>query len=275
MATVHAISGGRGLFGIGRGDGSYGNIGERPPGVDGFARYLRRVQAYLRGEEVELANGFHSAMRKTFTFDSAMGGSKPPVDVACTGPRMIRIGAELGDSVSFAVGADQRRLRACIALARQARADAGLDPDRFSLGAYVQMAVAEGSAIGAARDLLHSMVLIHAHFSAYGGRVLDETAIEDRRPMLAAAQAERDHRMRAWGSAESSGSRYASKNILDPDFIHRFAIIGPPEYCAERLIGLVDLGLDRIFIGTRNGTSDLDERNSIRIAEEVFPLVRA
>jgi 5,10-methylenetetrahydromethanopterin reductase len=136
------------------------------------------------------------------------------------------------------------------------------------------MAVAEGSEIATARDLLHSLVLIHAHFSAYDGRVLVDTAVEDREPMLAAARAERDHRHESQRSSGSSSARYASKDVLDPDFIDRFAIIGPASYCADRLAELVDLGLDRIFIGTRNGASDLDERNTIRIAEEVFPLVR-
>ena len=74
---------------------------------------------------------------------------------------------------------------------------------------------------------------------------------------------------------EWQADRYSSSRILDTDFRDRFAVIGPADYGAERIGELVDLGLDRIYIGTRKGTADLDERNTLRSGEQVLMLVRA
>jgi hypothetical protein len=51
-------------------------------------------------------------------------------------------------------------------------------------------------------------------------------------------------------------------------------VAGPPAYCAERLREIVDLGIRRIFIGTRAVGVDLDEVNSDRVGREVLPLLR-
>ncbi|HMC42702.1 MAG TPA: LLM class flavin-dependent oxidoreductase, partial [Acidimicrobiales bacterium] len=52
IATVQAESGGRAVLGIGRGDSSLAHLGLAPAAVSAFARYVERVQAYLRGAEV-------------------------------------------------------------------------------------------------------------------------------------------------------------------------------------------------------------------------------
>jgi 5,10-methylenetetrahydromethanopterin reductase len=52
IATVQAESDGRAMLGIGRGDSALAHIGYAPASVPVFERYLRRVQGYLRGEEV-------------------------------------------------------------------------------------------------------------------------------------------------------------------------------------------------------------------------------
>jgi alkanesulfonate monooxygenase SsuD/methylene tetrahydromethanopterin reductase-like flavin-dependent oxidoreductase (luciferase family) len=59
------------------------------------------------------------------------------------------------------------------------------------------------------------------------------------------------------------------------ELIDRFAIAGSAEYCAERLREIVDLGIERVYIGTRAVGVDLDERNANRIGREVLPLARA
>ena len=58
-------------------------------------------------------------------------------------------------------------------------------------------------------------------------------------------------------------------------FVDRFGIIGTPEYCASRLQEIVDLGITRIYIGTRGVGVDPLETNTVRIAREVLPLVRS
>jgi hypothetical protein len=59
------------------------------------------------------------------------------------------------------------------------------------------------------------------------------------------------------------------------ELIDRFAIAGPAEYCAERLQEIVDLGIGRVYIGTRAVGVDLDEANTDRIGREVISLLQA
>jgi hypothetical protein len=58
------------------------------------------------------------------------------------------------------------------------------------------------------------------------------------------------------------------------ELIDRFAIAGPAERCAQRLQEIVELGIRRVYIGTRAVGVDLAETNAARIGRDVLPLVR-
>ena len=49
--------------------------------------------------------------------------------------------------------------------------------------------------------------------------------------------------------------------------------MGSAEHCAERLQQLLDVGITRIYIGTRGVGIDIDEVNTRRIGREVLPLL--
>src|SRR3954467_8836303 len=57
ISTLQAESGGRMVLGIGRGDSSLAHLGYAPASLAVFRRYLERLQAYLRGEEVPFDPG--------------------------------------------------------------------------------------------------------------------------------------------------------------------------------------------------------------------------
>ena len=82
IATVHAESDGRAVLGIGRGDSSLAHLGLSPAPPAVFARYLERLQGYLRGDEVPFdvevdAAGSHRPTRW------AWREARPPA--GCTG----------------------------------------------------------------------------------------------------------------------------------------------------------------------------------------------
>ncbi len=122
------------MLGIGRGDSSLAHLGLAPAPVDVFARYVARLQGYLRGDDVafdvadgrgELASSdaLHLAGGPTASRLHWLGQhDKVPVDVAATGPRVIAVAARLADRVTFAVGADPARLRWAVHEARAANA---------------------------------------------------------------------------------------------------------------------------------------------------------
>jgi len=140
IASVDRVSNGRAVLGIGRGDSALAHLGPAPSKLAPFARYLRQLQTYLRGESVpfddidippetappmsalELADAAPASR-----IDWIAQGRKVPVEVAASGPRVIAIAARHADRVMFALGADEERIAWGIETARQARRDAGLD----------------------------------------------------------------------------------------------------------------------------------------------------
>jgi 5,10-methylenetetrahydromethanopterin reductase len=283
IATVHAESRGRAVFGVGRGDSALAHLGLSPAPVARFEQYMRQLQGYLAGEEVPftVAADTVAADEMHSSDDLAMAGgpsasrlrwivgsplAKVPVDVAASGPKVIALAARLAERVTFAVGADVDRVAWAIDVARRARADAGLSPDGLGLGVYVPVLVHPDRAV--ARIHISGGLASYARFSVMHGTVNGPADAPSRDVLTAVHDAyDMEHHFRH-GSPQST--------VLTDDVIDQFGIAGPPEYCIERLSQLVALGLDKLFI--LGGGIDLD-RDAARAShtafvEEVLPVLR-
>ena len=275
--SVDAVSGGRMTFGIGRGDSALAHLGRSPGRVKHFETHLRHVQAYLRGEavpfdeiempnevapvvdELELADGPGTSRINWLRPDAR----KVPVEVAATGPRVIGISAVHAERVMFAVGADLERIQWGIDVARQARRDAGLDPDGVAFGAYVNCVCHPD--LDTARELIKGAVSIFARFSVMHGTVVGP-ASDDTRESL--------HTLHdAYDMGSHSRNESAQAATLTPEFIDRFGVVGPPDRCIERLAALRDLGLDKVLIAAQFQLDDTDEGVAARslMEAEVLP----
>jgi 5,10-methylenetetrahydromethanopterin reductase len=62
---------------------------------------------------------------------------------------------------------------------------------------------------------------------------------------------------------------------LTPDFIERFAIVGPPDRCTERLLELARCGLERFIVVGPGYFPEGGGANRSLFATEVAPAVRA
>jgi len=260
-ASVHALSGGRMVLGIGRGDSSLFHLGQEPAPVGAFATYLQRLQGYLRGAPVDL-DGFESTNR----WIASSGLAKVPVDVAATGPQVVRVAARTADRVTFAVGANPERLTECIGWARQARHDAGLDPDGQSYGAWVN--VVPGDDVAQCRQLARGGLATFAHFSSFSGRAAAGTPAQDRDVV------ERLHRSYDREHHTQSGASHTA--LLDDDFVDRWAAVGRPEQCAARLGELVDAGAERLVLIGASADSDREaalRARAVTVAE-ILPVFR-
>ena len=259
IAAVHAASGGRAVLGIGRGDSSLGYLGRKPASVADFETYLRRLRGFLHGDEVDLGD---ATSRNMWIANSDL--PPVPIDIAATGPKVTAIAARLADRVTFAVGADPVRLRDSIELVRKEREAAGLDPSSISVGAYIN-AVAHPD-IGFAREIARGSTATFAHFSGMGGAPTkdgpDATIFE----ALGS-----DYDMAGHAAA---GSAHAA--ALPDDFIDRFAVAGPSEYCVARLSELIEAGAERLVLVPGSRDADRDElvASMARLAAEVLPALR-
>lgn len=266
-ATVNAASGGRFVLGIGRGDSSLAHLGLAPASPAVFERYLVKLQEYLRGSAVE----FDDAGAPVATLGLAGGpsasrihwlstlGSKVPVDVAATGPRVISIAARVADRVTFAVGADPSRLR----WAMETCSEAGTG---VPMGAYVPVVV--NPSREKARELISGGVASFARFSVMHGQVVGPLSDSGRSSL---ATVHRTYDMNQHFTQGSPQSR-----DLPPEVIDTFGIAGPSSYCVERLASLIELGLTKLVImGGGMGMDREDRRLSHELlSTEVLPKLR-
>ena len=278
MATVQSLSGGRARFCLGRGDGAVKVLQQKPMAVAQFDEYLRLLQGYLGRDVVEI-DGIPSTMTRQDDIDPSIALAKPPVDVAATGPKTLELAARSADGVSFSVGAGLDRLRNSINLAHGACRAAGRDVADLELGCYVQVALTDG-ADDSAREAIRGLVVTHARFSGFEAKPSDDVVAQEHAQYRTAVETMeavyRDPRggvARVEGGAPGEIDFYPREAGAD-ELIDQFAIAGPAEYCAQRLREIADLGIARIYIGTRAVGVDLAERNAERIGREVLPLVR-
>jgi 5,10-methylenetetrahydromethanopterin reductase len=250
--TVQEESGGRFVLGIGRGDTALFHLGLQPMPVARFAARVTDLQTYLAGGTV-ITRGHPSRLQ----WLDLTRQPKVPLDVAASGPRVIDFAARTAERVTFAVGADPDRLAWALDLARKAAADAGRDPDALSFGAYVNVGCHPD--VDAARDLIAGGVAAFAHFSAMPGSTGAGLAEGDRAVVAEVG--------RRYDSTRHLSNRADHTDPLAPDFVDRFAVVGAPERCVERLAGLAALGIDRFVV---TGPTFQADREHARTAERLL-----
>ena len=109
LGSLQAESGGRALCGIGRGDSSAAHIGRRNATTAELRTYVEQVRGYLAGQVVQ-----RGAARSAFRWMTPTELGTPialvPIDIACTGPKTIRMAADVADRITFAVGSAPERI---------------------------------------------------------------------------------------------------------------------------------------------------------------------
>ncbi len=259
IASIHQISGGRARLGIGRGDSALFNIGREPAPLALFEDYLSDVQAYLRGEVIT-KGGYPSRLH---WLDAGCPG-KVPLDVAATGPKVIAIAARHAECISFAVGADEERVRWAM---RQARSNRPVGAPQPGFGLYLNVCVDDD--LGRAADLARGLVGVFAHFSGMKRGWEHRADAGDRAVFRDLGEGYDRPRH---GHADAAHARR-----LPVDFIERFAVIGSAERCLARLRALIACGVQRLFIiGPRTDRDgQAAEEAHARFVHEVMPALRS
>lgn len=278
-ATVQSLSGGRAVLGIGRGDSALAHLGHAPDSLAHFERTLQELQALLQGEEVAFSR--HQRLETADNLEALSLGERPtasrlhwlpaglpkvPLDVAATGPRVIAMAAALAERVTFSVGAAPERLVWALDIARQARAERKLEGD-CSYGAQVIVVCHPDTE--AVREAATSFVAPLARFQVIQGDAAGPQTDLDRENFAA---------VRAGYNMTRHGDRIADKvkgANLHWDFVRRFAIVGPPEHCLERLLALHRLGIERFVIVGPGYHPEVDASGPGLFVREVMPALRA
>ncbi|GGC04829.1 LLM class F420-dependent oxidoreductase [Novosphingobium endophyticum] len=273
--TVQAVSGGRAVLGIGRGDSALAYLGFAPARLGRFERDLRNLQTLLRGEEVpfdhlgehvdepsleELPLGARPTGVKLKWLPD--GFAKVPLDVAATGPKVIAMAARIAERVTFSIGADVERVDWALGIARAASAEA------VSYGAQVIVVCHPDD--GAALEVAMSMAPALARFQVMQGEAAGPRGSDDSSSYDA---------IRSGYDMTKHGSAYERNRLthgrLTSGFVRRFAIVGSPDHCTERLLKLRKAGLERfVIVGPGFYPPEWGDAASL-FTREVIPALRA
>ena len=187
-----------------------------------------------------------------------------PVDVAATGPRVIAAAARHVEQVSLAVGGDPERIKWGMDVARQAREQAGLDPE-IAFGAYLPTVVHDDPEV--ALGIGAPGLSLFARFSNMYGDIVGPVTDTQRDVLTKIHDSYDMHGHAREGSAQSAQ--------VTQEFAGSFGVFGPPDYCVQRLGELIELGITRFFIaGTTLDPSHPHSECSERFVSDVAPQLR-
>ena len=270
IASLQAISNGRAVLGIGRGDASLAHIGRAPASVETLSRYTQLVQRYLRGESVAFEELAEFATNAPNLSQLDLGHAPPhsklewlgdmpkvPVEVSATGPRMIADAAIHADGVMLSVGADLERLRWGIDLVRSTRAKAGLDPNGIPVGAWVN--VVAHPDIDIARQLASGWTSVFARFAIMHGKPTGPQTDESIESL--------EHLYNDFDLRDQASSSSIQAQSMSQDFIDNYAIVGTAATCVDRLRQISDLGIHKVIAV---GFADQQEDQNSIVASKTF-----
>jgi 5,10-methylenetetrahydromethanopterin reductase len=270
IASLQAISNGRAVLGIGRGDASLAHIGRAPASVETLSRYTQLVQKYLRGDSIAFEELAEFATNAPNLSQLDLGHTPPnsklewlgdipkvPVEVSATGPRMIADAAIHADGVMLSVGADLDRLRWGIDLVRSTRANAGLNPNGIPVGAWVN--VVAHPDVDIARQLASGWTSVFARFAIMHGKPTGPQTDESIRSL--------EHLYNDFDLRDQASSSSAQAQGMSQDFIDTYAIVGTADTCVERLRQIGDLGIHKVIAV---GFADQQEDQNSIVASQTF-----
>ncbi|HJP39310.1 MAG TPA: LLM class flavin-dependent oxidoreductase [Gammaproteobacteria bacterium] len=233
IMTLQQESGGRAICVIGRGDSSAAHIGMKNATTAQLQTCIERIKAYTSGKTIE-----RNATQSTLRWLQGQDIAPPPIDIACTGPKTIRMAVEVGDRISFAVGSAPERIEWALNTAHEHLQKIGRDRSGISIGAFVNLVcdADEQRAIDLGR-MIAGMV---AHFAG-----MKDAPVDHLPPQLKELAI---HMQSQYDMTHHAQEEASHATGVSDEFVDWFSICGPPEKCRARLRTIVDQGLDHVYL---------------------------
>ena len=233
-ATLHDISDGRMVMGVGRGDSAVRYIGRQPMKVADLEQALSMIHEFMNGREVHWNDK-----------DLQLKWVRPelpeiPMWVAGYGPKALAVAGRVGDGVIIQL-ADPEIITWIMDTARKAAEEAGRDPAQLKciVGAPSHV----GDDLADAREQVRwfpAMVSNHVkdlieRYGTDGSKV--PKALTDY------VQARRFYDYDEHSRVGASHGEFVSDEICD-----RFCVLGSPEQAAAKLKELEEIGVDQFNV---------------------------
>jgi 5,10-methylenetetrahydromethanopterin reductase len=236
IATVDEVAPGRAFFGLGSGDSAILNLAERPATLGDLRAYVECVRAlHTTGESTWQGR----AVRLTWVKRAI------PIYLSAEGPRTLELAGEIADGVIVNVGLEPALVRDAVAHIHAGARRAGRDPSTIDLWTLVRANVTDDVAAGIAEITMELASNAHHvfRFTLEGKHVPAALADAIRRVQKGYQPAAHE----ALG-ASPNAALLDAEPVLRAYLAERFAAVGPPAVCAERLRGVVEAGISGLLV---------------------------
>jgi len=233
-ATLHDISEGRMIMGIGRGDSARRVIGQKPVPVKRFEETLRMIKPFMNGETVQWNDTeLHFPWARTDLPEIEM-------HVAGYGPKVLAIAGRLGDGVIIQL-ADPDIIQWTMSTARKAAEEAGRDPAALKCIVCAPSHISDD--LAHARDQVRWFpAMVSNHVKDLIGRYGADGAVVPR--------ALTDYVPDETGYDYDEHSRAGAKHgaFVSDEICDRFCVLGTPDQAVEKLRELESIGVDQFNV---------------------------
>jgi 5,10-methylenetetrahydromethanopterin reductase len=237
--TLHELSGGRAILGIGAGDSGLRTYGGKPARLAELERAIGIIRALHRGETVDPGEGLARMV--------AARDTRIPIYIAGSGPRILELAGRVGDGAIILVGLDERFIRAAVECVHKGARAAGRDPASVRTVLWVPAAMADDPEVTQS---------VKAHIARIIIRPLPIDLDAEDLKVVQAVKASYDyyHHM-----AEAANHGRAIPDAM----VRRFALAGDPARSRDQVRAAGAAGIHQVAI-IPYGTARFDREATIR-----------
>lgn len=262
IATVQEISGGRAMLGIGTGDSAIYNINERPRGLAGLRDYILTLRSLLAGETAEFgARAVHTR------WTGGLDHPPVPIYISAEGPKTLELAGEIADGVFCGMGLSPEIVALSLDHLRIGAERAGRSLDDIDIWALARVNVGDDLASLADEVCMELASTAHHAFRfTLEGKLVPPDMADAIRAVQSGYQPAHHEDL-----GESPNARLMSDPKLLSYMADRFAVLGTPERCAERIMSIREAGFHQILF-----TGFVEARHALieTLGRDVFPRCR-
>jgi probable F420-dependent oxidoreductase len=232
-ATLHDISNGRMVMGIGRGDSARRYIGQQPVKVAEFERRIGMIKDFMNGREVRWND-------KDLQLKWVRPELPPiPMHVAGYGPKALAVAGRVGDGIVIQL-ADPAIIQWIMSTARKAAGEAGRDPD--ALACIVSAPSHISDDLAASREQVRWFpAMVSNHVMDLVERYGYDSEIPSELTDFVKARKFYDYNQHSRVGA--THGEFVTDEICD-----RFCVLGTPDQATAKLNELESIGVDQFNI---------------------------
>ena len=254
IATLNEMSGGRAYFGIGSGDSAILNLGLRPARLKELQEYIEAIRTILSGEPCDY---------KGRSIHVQWSENPVPIIMSAEGPKTLNLAGRIADAVIVHSGLSKDVLADTIARIREGECAAGRPEGTAKVWAFAKCNVADRreDAIDEIKMALAASGHHAFRFTLEGKNVPDE--LQESVMTLQGEYVPAQHEQ----LGETRNAVLSDELGLTEFLADRFAVVGTPEECLEKVRSIQDTGVDNLLILAISSDSDNIIR---RFGEEVI-----